>query len=73
MLTNPIWVVKTRVFASSKNSEAGKAYRGLWRKFLSPSFSFTVSLWLTSCMTWQTDFARSTARKVSEDYTEDPS
>ncbi|KAG7575421.1 hypothetical protein FFLO_00240 [Filobasidium floriforme] len=30
MLTNPIWVVKTRVFASSKNSEAGRAYRGLW-------------------------------------------
>ena len=28
MLTNPIWVVKTRVFGTAKNDRAG--YRGLW-------------------------------------------
>lgn len=28
MLTNPIWVVKTRVFATAKNDP--KAFRGLW-------------------------------------------
>jgi solute carrier family 25 folate transporter 32 len=30
MLTNPIWVVKTRVFATGKNDPA--AFRGLWGK-----------------------------------------
>lgn len=28
MLTNPIWVVKTRVFATGKNDP--KAFKGLW-------------------------------------------
>jgi solute carrier family 25 folate transporter 32 len=31
MLTNPIWVVKTRVFATGKNDPA--AFRGLWGRF----------------------------------------
>lgn len=37
LLTNPIWVVKTRVFASPRNSEAGRAYKGLWREYTSLS------------------------------------
>lgn len=28
MLTNPIWVVKTRVFATAKNDP--NAFKGLW-------------------------------------------
>lgn len=33
MLTNPIWVVKTRVFGTAKNDSI--AYRGLWDGFRS--------------------------------------
>jgi hypothetical protein len=35
MLTNPIWVVKTRMFSTSVNDPA--AYRGLLRAFNLPS------------------------------------
>lgn len=37
MLTNPIWVVKTRVFATPRNDPT--AYRGLWGECLQLSRS----------------------------------
>jgi hypothetical protein len=62
MLTNPIWVVKTRVFATGKNDPA--AFRGLWGM---SSITLT-GVWLTI----QTVCGRYIEQKGLEDYTRDP-
>lgn len=37
LMTNPIWVVKTRIFATPKNDP--QAYSGLWSEFICPGFA----------------------------------